>query len=358
MTADVRTRSPRDEAQAAIRDALDRHKPLDMARRSLELIAETSIRPVEDGGRLRFQVVDAAGEPRMVVRDGRTAEMTVDDLVAEMREKHPTLFGVAPSAAEAAATPPRPAPDRPAPAAATPAERPGAQVVTPRQRSTVVIDPPSQRRGPAVIFRDWSAKAASALQRRRESRSAAPAAPAALKPATTGTARPAPAPMNAAPGGRRFPATSLALLALLALLGGLAYAFLGGSGERAATAAGAPGNATGSLPAAPPAGSIAGAPEVIDTVTLRIDGRIVRLFGVEWARGGQAQDLSRYLRGRSVVCAPAPAKDAYRCEVNGQDLSRVVLYNGGARATADAPPDLRAAEERAKAERVGVWGRS
>ena len=98
-----------------------------------------------------------------------------------------------------------------------------------------------------------------------------------------------------------------------------------------------------------------GVAEVIDTVTLRVGGSLVRLYGVEWARGGRAEDLSRYLQGRRVQCAPR--KDAYRCMIGRIDVSRAVLFNGAARAKADAPPELHAAERRARAERLGVWQR-
>jgi endonuclease YncB( thermonuclease family) len=101
--------------------------------------------------------------------------------------------------------------------------------------------------------------------------------------------------------------------------------------------------------------ALVGVPEVIDTSTLRLEGNLIRLFGVEWARGGQSEDLVRYLRGRATTCRPTGAGDLYRCDVDGRDLSRVVLYNGGGRATADAPPELVAAENHAKAERLGVW---
>jgi endonuclease YncB( thermonuclease family) len=107
--------------------------------------------------------------------------------------------------------------------------------------------------------------------------------------------------------------------------------------------------------AAPNPGTVSGVPEVIDTSTLRIDGKVVRLFGVEWARGGQAEDLTRYLRGREVVCRPAPAADTHRCQVDGRDLSEAVLFNGGGRVTVSATPDLVAAENHARTERIGIW---
>ena len=64
--------------------------------------------------------------------------------------------------------------------------------------------------------------------------------------------------------------------------------------------------------------------------------------------------LTNYLADRPVRCEPADAR-GYRCTVGGQDLSRVVLFNGGARAAFDAPPALKDAEARARDARRGVW---
>jgi penicillin-binding protein 1A len=57
-----------------------------------------------------------------------------------------------------------------------------------------------------------------------------------------------------------------------------------------------------------------------------------------------------------VICDPASTQ-AYRCRVDDQDLSELILFNGGGRATADAPAELRAAEERAREMRAGFWRR-
>ena len=113
--------------------------------------------------------------------------------------------------------------------------------------------------------------------------------------------------------------------------------------------------ATPARPAEP--GAVRGVAEVVDTGTLRIGGRVVRLFGVEWTRGGEPVELSNYLRGREVACLPAGQIGSSRCAVDGQDLSRVVLFNGGGRATQEASPDLVAAEEHARQARIGVWRR-
>jgi endonuclease YncB( thermonuclease family) len=102
-----------------------------------------------------------------------------------------------------------------------------------------------------------------------------------------------------------------------------------------------------------------GVPEVLDTATLYLQGKIVRLYGIEWARGaGEPDDLARYIKGREVACQSAGTPESYRCEVDGQDLSRVVLYNGGGKATSDAPSELLLAQERARSAHIGVWGRN
>jgi membrane peptidoglycan carboxypeptidase len=104
-----------------------------------------------------------------------------------------------------------------------------------------------------------------------------------------------------------------------------------------------------------PSGTIIrGVPVVQSTGVLEIDGRVVRLFGVEGTRGRAARDFKRYLGSREVACEPAGSSD-YRCRVDDQDLSRVVLFNGGGRATANATPELRALEQQARSTRVGIW---
>ena len=106
-----------------------------------------------------------------------------------------------------------------------------------------------------------------------------------------------------------------------------------------------------------PEGPVAGVAEVLDTATLRLGGRTLRLYGVEAARGAQASDLSGYLGGRPVNCQPSPAKTAWICTVDGHDLSEVVLYNGGGRATSEATPDLVEAERHARTGKLGIWAK-
>ncbi|AWB23679.1 PBP1A family penicillin-binding protein [Methylobacterium currus] len=100
-----------------------------------------------------------------------------------------------------------------------------------------------------------------------------------------------------------------------------------------------------------------GNPAVVDTGTLDFDGRTVRLIGVDGLSGRNARELGRYLRRRDVACAPAGEGGVYRCSLDGQDLSELILFNGGGRASADATPDLLAAEEQARSNRIGIWRR-
>ncbi|MGH1587423.1 thermonuclease family protein [Methylobacterium phyllosphaerae] len=107
----------------------------------------------------------------------------------------------------------------------------------------------------------------------------------------------------------------------------------------------------------PPPNSVRGTVQVIDTATLKVGGKVVHLFGVEWVRGGQADELTRYIGGRTVTCQPAPGSETMNCLVDGRDLSEVVLFNGGGRASPEASPELVAAEDHARSERLGVWKR-
>jgi len=105
--------------------------------------------------------------------------------------------------------------------------------------------------------------------------------------------------------------------------------------------------------------AIGGVPDVIDTGTLAFRGRTVRLLGVDGEGGALARQLARYLRRRDVVCTPAAGDGdpALRCQIDGNDLSAIILAAGGGRASEDAPADLLAAEEQARSERLGLWGR-
>jgi membrane peptidoglycan carboxypeptidase len=120
--------------------------------------------------------------------------------------------------------------------------------------------------------------------------------------------------------------------------------------------------------AAPPEGTAAalgqqvtdagarGTADVIDTATLAIRGKLFKLEGIVADDDRRAlRALSRFLRRREVVCVGAAGADRSRCTVEGQNLSEIILSNGGARATPDAPAELLAAEDEARSARLGIW---
>jgi penicillin-binding protein 1A len=99
-----------------------------------------------------------------------------------------------------------------------------------------------------------------------------------------------------------------------------------------------------------------GAADVSDTATLAIRGRKIQFEGVLGDGDRRAvRALARFLRRREVTCEPAGVPDRYRCNVDGQNLSAVILSNGGARAAPDAPAEPLAAEYLARSARVGIW---
>ncbi len=93
---------------------------------------------------------------------------------------------------------------------------------------------------------------------------------------------------------------------------------------------------------------------VVYTATLRLGDRPVRLLGVVGTAGSAADAMADYIGDRDVQCRPA-AGGRHRCEVDGWDLSEVVLFNGGGRAAPDAPAGYVRAERKARAERKGIW---
>lgn len=109
------------------------------------------------------------------------------------------------------------------------------------------------------------------------------------------------------------------------------------------------------LPDAADAGA-RGLADVLDMATLAIRGRKIQLEGIIGDDDRHSvRSLTRFLRRREVICEPGAAPDRYRCSVNGQNLSEVILSNGGARAAPDAPADLLAAEDEARSARIGIW---
>lgn len=109
---------------------------------------------------------------------------------------------------------------------------------------------------------------------------------------------------------------------------------------------------------------------VIGGDTLRLDGQVVRLLGVEApdrgdrcvggldCGGAATTALAGLVRGRRVECAldghDAAGRPYAACEANGTDLSRAIVASGWARAKPGAP-DLADLELRAREQRTGLW---
>jgi penicillin-binding protein 1A len=99
-----------------------------------------------------------------------------------------------------------------------------------------------------------------------------------------------------------------------------------------------------------------GAADVLDMATLVVRGRKIQLEGILGDDDRRAvRALARFLRRREVICEPSGTPDHYRCNVEGQNLSQVILSNGGARAAPDAAAELLAAEDEARSARLGIW---
>ena len=109
---------------------------------------------------------------------------------------------------------------------------------------------------------------------------------------------------------------------------------------------------------------------VVGGDTLRLDGRVLRLRGVEaptrgdLCRGGvdcggaAAGALAGLVRDRRVDCRLTSHDERGRpfasCEANGADLSRAIVASGWARAQSGAP-ELADLELRARRQGAGLW---
>jgi endonuclease YncB( thermonuclease family) len=127
-------------------------------------------------------------------------------------------------------------------------------------------------------------------------------------------------------------------------------------------------------PAETAGGLLTGPARVIDGDTLDMAGQRIRLHGVDaferdqtcgagasaWPCGRMAAEtLSRRLDGRTVACEPLDT-DRYgrtvaRCRTGGEDLGAFLVDRGLAVAYRRYSDDYVAAEDTARASRIGVW---
>jgi hypothetical protein len=349
-----------------VRTEVEKAGALADSRRSLELIVETAVRLAEDS--CTVEVIDEQGQAQ--------SGETIQDLLNRLRIKHPTLFKPPPpEVAEFARVDSEEQGSRCSDASA---EEPPSRFAAGRDWLEVGSTPQGGSDESALPARWWderdhprryvkdgigsdpSSKSEGALARLQPDGDTAAASFDDLSPVDL---------PHRSFRFSIFPVLSAVVGAVALLLLGY-YATAGlpidvGRAEPSQTAqtpvvepdrtgAIAPPN----LAALEATGPLRGVPDVLDTATLWVEGKIVHLYGVEWVRGaGNPDEFTHYLRGRVVVCTPVASASAHRCIVDGRDLSLVVLVNGGGRTTVDAPREFRAAEELAKSAKLGVWSK-
>ena len=96
----------------------------------------------------------------------------------------------------------------------------------------------------------------------------------------------------------------------------------------------------GVAPPVPTGDEISGSAQVLDTANLIVAGRSIALFGIVGMGHPYDRQMATYLaaQGGTVRCVPRANK--YVCmTTSGFDVAQAALFNGGARASADAPPD-------------------
>ena len=98
-------------------------------------------------------------------------------------------------------------------------------------------------------------------------------------------------------------------------------------------------------------------PHVVDTAQLQSGALMVSLFGVQGVGGPAADAVQNYLNqaGQPVKCQ-FQGPGGYVCTMpDGNDLAQMILENGDARTTPDAPSLYRQLEADAQAARRGIW---
>lgn len=399
--------------RAAIRAAIARARPRPVAVRTLELLAEAATMPDAAGDGVR--VLDRHGAVRL--RGDTSEPMTLADLVAELQARHPALF--LPPEPEPEAAPVEESRDSPLLSGAYEMKAATARFVETQSERARSLAERSSVQGRALAQN--AAGRFATLRTSLRGRLARPADEAAGTAGAQAPGPDPVAAWNAGAGrfgegvrdgverlrdrlrfgrddldeGARRQRRWLAGAGAAALVAVVAAGLVLESRPPETARPAAPGpTASSTAPTATPSGASRTAPpaasapvpdtvtpppetggdpepetpppspnavtgpvQVIDTATLKVGGKVVHLFGVEWVRGGQADELARYIGGRTVTCQPAPGSETMNCLVDGRDLSEVVLFNGGGRASPEASPELVAAEDHARSERLGVWKR-
>jgi endonuclease YncB( thermonuclease family) len=356
----------RNQVRDMIRAEVDRFNPTDEARRPLELIVESFVRYANKDGRPVITVIDASGQPRTKTEHGQALDFTIGDLLEEQRRTRPMLFKGLHDHGEKAQPPVAAVKEPPrrdwlkidsgpmAPGEEAPDGAPQEQRIRRLRRGKTRLHVLNRK-----AFKRWVRPAAALgsakLQAVRNE------LPHRFDQARSLMDRSWTPSLH---GGRGLVLGAVAALGFL-IVGGFVLSTRDSAPDASNDGPATTGTVSAQAPEperprTPTRATLRGVPDVIDTATLSLQGEVVRLFGVEWAPGaGKPDDLTQYLSGREVVCEPAGQSDAYRCQVaGGADLSKVVLFNGGGKATADASPDLKDAADKARDAQLGVWSKS
>ena len=96
------------------------------------------------------------------------------------------------------------------------------------------------------------------------------------------------------------------------------------------------------------AAAVRGAATVVDTATLTVQGRTLRLYGVEGASGQAKSDFRRYLGRREVSCRRPGAALPTAARSTGMTSRRSFSSTAAAAPPPTRTPELRAAEQRAR----------
>src|SRR5260370_379733 len=76
----------------------------------------------------------------------------------------------------------------------------------------------------------------------------------------------------------------------------------------------------------PPSPPTAGNPTVVESAMRLRKGALVHLDGIPGERGAPAKELTRYIDGRELPCAPADrAAPKFRCKIGDYDLGEAIL---------------------------------
>ena len=249
------------------------------------------------------------------------------------------------------------------------ASAPAAAVAVAEAETTAVSDPEvgnSELADPEVVkFDEASPDDAPASESIAQTEQDAVGQPAfasvpAPEPATQVVANrvATPAPLFAGPSQRprlpKLPPIAWAAIAaaLIAVVGLGAWAMLRPASPPAADSATASSNVEPARPV-----SVSGAPTVIDTGTLSINGVTVALDGISGEGGGPAEEMARFItmQGGTVSCEGLP-NGLYRCMTpSDYDIAAAALFNGGARISTGASEKYRKMQSDAQASRKGIW---